>query len=66
MTEPWQIQLFGGLRATQQDRIITRFRTQKTAALLAYLAYNLGRSHSRDQLIDMLCRRARSNPAVTA
>ncbi len=35
----WQIQLFCGLRAIREERTVTRFRTQKTAALLAYLAY---------------------------
>jgi len=30
------IELFGGLRVLQGDRVVTRFRTQKTASLLAY------------------------------
>ena len=33
---------------------IDRFRTQKTAALLAYLAYYPERAHRRDQLIELL------------
>ncbi len=49
-----RIELFGGLRAHQAGRCITRFQTQKTGALLAYLAYHLHRSHPREVLIDML------------
>jgi predicted ATPase/class 3 adenylate cyclase len=48
----WRIEMLGGLRAVQGDRVLTRFRTQKTGALLAYLAYHLDRSHPRDQLIE--------------
>ncbi len=53
LLEPWQIELFGGLTARQGPREITRFRTQKTASLLAYLAYHLDRSHPRERLIDL-------------
>lgn len=53
MNQPWHIQLFGTLRASQEDRLITRFRTQKTGALLAYLAYFRGRSHTRETLIEL-------------
>jgi predicted ATPase/DNA-binding SARP family transcriptional activator len=49
-----RIELFGGLRVIQGDRTTTRFRTRKTAALLAYLAYHLGRSRPREALIEML------------
>ncbi len=49
-----RIELLGGLRATQGDRTITRFRTQKTGALLAYLAYHRNRSHPRELLIEIL------------
>jgi DNA-binding SARP family transcriptional activator len=48
-----RIHLLGGLRVCQGEREITRFRTQKTAALLAYLAYFLGRRHPRDVLIEL-------------
>src|SRR3712207_1644215 len=34
----WTIQLLGGLTARGPHRAATRFRTRKTAALLAYLA----------------------------
>jgi len=53
MNEPWRIQLFGTLRARQGGRTITRFRTQKTGALLAYLAYHRQRSHPREVLIEL-------------
>src|SRR5213075_2892563 len=51
--ESWSIELFGGLRARQGERVINRFRTQKTGALLAYLAYFRGHSHSREVLIEL-------------
>jgi hypothetical protein len=35
MTNLWRIEFFGGLRARRDNEIISRFRTQKTAALLA-------------------------------
>ena len=41
------------LRATQGDRVVSRFRTHKTGALLAYLAFHLHRSHSREALIEL-------------
>jgi DNA-binding SARP family transcriptional activator len=52
MNEPWTIQLFGGLRARQGERLITRFRTQQTGALLAYLAYHRHQSPTREALIE--------------
>src|SRR5258708_4707392 len=51
---PWHIHLFGRLRAVNADRPIDRFRTEKTASLLAYLALHLGQSFSRDSLIELL------------
>jgi predicted ATPase/DNA-binding SARP family transcriptional activator len=50
----WRIELLGQLRAVHADRIITRFRTQKTGALLAYLAYYSQRAHPREELIELL------------
>src|SRR2546427_7413254 len=50
----WRIELLGELKAIQGDRVVTRFRTQKTAALLAYLAYHRYRSHPRQVLIELL------------
>src|SRR5687768_6464890 len=54
MNRRWRIELLGGLRAMQGDREVSRFRTHKTAALLAYLAYHGHRAHSRDELVDVL------------
>ena len=34
----WTIQLFGGLAVHGPQRTVTRFRSQKAASLLAYLA----------------------------
>jgi DNA-binding SARP family transcriptional activator len=48
----WKIQLLGGLRAERDGRIITRFRTQKTGGLLAYLAYHAQNHHSREVLVE--------------
>lgn len=56
--QPWHIQLFGSLRACQNtpqgERIVTRFRSQKYGALLAYLAFHRGHSHPREVLIELL------------
>src|SRR5436309_15987074 len=54
MDARWRIELFGGLRAQRGEQILTRFRTQKTALLLAYLAYHSRRTHSREALIELL------------
>jgi DNA-binding SARP family transcriptional activator len=54
MTARWRIDLLGELRASQGDRVITRFRTRKTAALLAYLAYFPEHAHAREVLIQLL------------
>src|SRR5438876_5838793 len=50
----WRIELLGWLRATGDDRVVTRFQTQKTGALLACLAYHCQRSHPREVLIELL------------
>jgi DNA-binding SARP family transcriptional activator len=54
MDAPWRIELLGWLRATQGDRVVARFRTSKTGALLAYLAYHSHRSHPREELVELL------------
>jgi DNA-binding SARP family transcriptional activator len=51
---PWWIELLGWLRATQGDRVVSRFRSHKIGALLAYLAYHVGHSHPREALIELL------------
>jgi DNA-binding SARP family transcriptional activator len=50
----WRIELLGGLQVVGRDQVLTRFRTRKTAALLAYLAFYLDRSHPREVLIELL------------
>ncbi|GBC97002.1 Putative HTH-type transcriptional regulator [bacterium HR16] len=55
MTAPLcRVELFGGLRVVTPKQTITRFRTRKTASLLAYLAVNLHQTHPRETLIDLL------------
>jgi predicted ATPase/DNA-binding SARP family transcriptional activator len=53
MNDPWRIQMLGGLRAVFEDTVITRFRTRKTACLLAYLALHMDRVHPRETLVDL-------------
>jgi DNA-binding SARP family transcriptional activator len=52
MDARWRIELLGGLRAVGGERVLTRFRTRKTAVLFACLASHLPRSVSRAELID--------------
>jgi predicted ATPase/DNA-binding SARP family transcriptional activator len=63
MPLPWRIELLGWLRVVEGDaatvgerlpRTISRFQTQKTGSLLAYLAYHCHRSHPREALIELL------------
>ncbi|OYT69110.1 MAG: hypothetical protein CFK48_09290 [Armatimonadetes bacterium CP1_7O] len=50
----WYCRLLGGLSLEQADRRIDRFRTEKTALLLGYLAYHLGEWRERIALADLL------------
>lgn len=54
LNDPWMISLFGGLSARRREQVITRFKTQKVAALFGYLAYYLRQAHSREILIELL------------
>src|SRR5690242_17168610 len=49
-----RIELFGGTRLVMGDRVVERFRTRKSASLLARLALFPDRFHSRDELIALL------------
>jgi DNA-binding SARP family transcriptional activator len=49
----WRIELLGWLRLVGADRVIDRFRTQKAASLLAFLACHSHRSHPREELIEL-------------
>lgn len=51
--KPYRITLLGGLKFQYGEQIITRFRTQKTATLLAYLALHRG-PQPREVLADLL------------
>lgn len=52
----WRIDLLDALRAVRlpSGHVHTRFRTHKTGALLAYLAYHADKKHPREALIDLL------------
>ena len=55
MNNLWKIHLFKGLRVarvTDDEQIISRFRTHKTGALLAFLAFH-PQAHAREVLIEM-------------
>jgi DNA-binding SARP family transcriptional activator len=54
LNEVWRISLLGGIRAERRHVSIDRFRTRKTAVLLAYLALHAGRLHSREMLATLL------------
>ncbi len=49
-----RVEMLAGLTVRQAGREITRFKTQKCASLLAYLAYHLGRAHKREVLAELL------------
>src|SRR5579859_5023567 len=53
MTPLWRIQLLGRLCLRRGDEEITRFRTQKMAGLLAYLALYSDRAHPRERLQEL-------------
>ncbi len=48
-----QIELLGELRIVSGERVITRFRTQKAAGLIAYLAIFRDRVHTREVTSDL-------------
>jgi len=52
LDERWHVTLCGSLKARQGDRVLTRFRTQKTGILLAYLALYGERAHGREELAE--------------
>ena len=51
-----RIELLGRLRVKQGEREITRFRTQKTGAVLGYLAYHREPNHLGEVLVYILSR----------
>jgi DNA-binding SARP family transcriptional activator len=50
----WRIELLGGLRVTQGERVVTPFRRQKVESLFTYLAFYPRHPHSREELIELL------------
>jgi predicted ATPase len=50
----WNITLFAELTLTRSGVVTRRFRSRKVASLLAYLAFHLGRSCSREFLCELL------------
>ena len=54
MNTPWRIEMLGWMRAQSGDLTVTRFRTRKTALLLARLALFPRRTHPREELADLL------------
>jgi predicted ATPase len=50
----WRIELLGQVRAVSGDLVVTRFGSRKVVALLARLALFAKRTHSREELIDLL------------
>src|SRR5262245_27768145 len=56
MRNAWQVELLGALRVWRPDephRAISRFHTQRTGLLLAYLTYYRERAHPRDRLVEL-------------
>src|SRR6266511_2216640 len=52
--KPWKIRMLGDLSAERGGRVVRSFGTQKAALLLAYVACNPGRRHSREELAELL------------
>lgn len=48
----WRLSLLGGFRLERSGDVVTRLRTQKTVALLAWLALSPQREHGREELIE--------------
>ncbi|MCW5937549.1 MAG: tetratricopeptide repeat protein [Fimbriimonadaceae bacterium] len=54
MLLPWRVEMLGGLRAKQNDHVVSRFQTQKTGALFARLCLSKDRSLPRDQVANLI------------
>ncbi len=54
LTEPWRVRLLGGFEIRSGAIVHTRCRTARMEVILAYLAWNLGRPCSREELADKL------------
>ena len=49
-----RIELLGEIRVVVGGRLVPRFQTMRTAALLGYLALHPGRPHPREQLAELI------------
>jgi len=54
LNDIWRFRLLGTLQAQQGNVATDRFRTRKTASLLAYLAFYPHAAHSREELATLL------------
>lgn len=54
LEEKWRVGMLADLVLSRGEQSIRRFRTQKTGELLAYLALNLDRAVSREELADRI------------
>jgi predicted ATPase/DNA-binding SARP family transcriptional activator len=54
MNETLHVDLLGRVSATIGGRVVAKFRTHKTAALLAYLAFHLDHPHQREALAEAI------------
>lgn len=48
----WEVRLLGELSASRGSEVVSRFRTQKTAALFAFLAFHANTAQPREVLIE--------------
>jgi DNA-binding SARP family transcriptional activator/class 3 adenylate cyclase len=53
MKSRWHVELLGQFQARSGDRLLSRFRTQKTGLLLGYLAFHAPRAERRDLLVEL-------------
>jgi DNA-binding SARP family transcriptional activator len=54
MDTQWRIELLGGARVTQGGQHLPPFRRPRVASLFVYLGFYAGRSHLREELIELL------------
>jgi predicted ATPase/DNA-binding SARP family transcriptional activator len=50
----WRVEMLGTFQAKSQDLTVSRFRTRRVAALLAFLSLHRNRLHFRDEIGEML------------
>ena len=50
----WRVEVLGGMRVVSGDTVLTRFGSRRIGALLVRLALAPQRTHSREELIDLI------------